>query len=209
MVRFYYHQQHDIPTAPRYVPRALYLGQIACNLDYKNFDENILRQLAKTTGCIPPFWGITNIDVPVCNSREEMKAAAIPPAFSFDMDLVDNFDLPCNQMYVTRHDAHTHETNKSRKLSKHPWKIDNNTLEMVNVTRRIQIDYDMMFFEEIINTPAFDTKSLLGTIGGAIGMILGFALWQLPEFLSLLYNKMVKWNKPILSKYSFELFHKE
>ena len=67
----------------------------------------------------------------------------------------------------------------------------------------------MMFFEEIINTPAFDTKSLLGTIGGAIGMILGFALWQLPDFLVLIFNKMVKWHKQGFYNYSFKCFRKE
>ena len=180
-----------------------------CNMNYKNFDEDVMKQLAKTVGCVPSFWGLKNVDMPNCTTKEEMKMVAIPPAFNFDIDLVEKFDLPCTQMYVTRYEAHTHETNKSRKLSKHPWGINNNTIEIANITRRIEVDYDMMFFEEIINTPAFDTKSLLGTIGGAIGMILGFALWQLPDFLVLIFNKMVKWNKQGFYKYSFKCFHKE
>ena len=180
-----------------------------CNTNYKNFDEDVLKQLSKAVGCTPLFWGLKNTGMPTCNTKEDMKAAAIPPAFNFDMDLVDKFDLPCNQMYVTRHEAHTTETNKSRKLAKHPWNINKNISQILNITRRIEVDYDMMFFEEIINTPAFDTKSLIGTIGGSIGMILGFALWQLPDLLILVHHKMVKWNKQGFNSYSFKWFHKE
>ena len=121
-----------------------------------------------------------------------MKAALIPPAFNFDMDLVEEFDPPCSQMYVTAHEAKTIKLEKVKRLAEHPWLIVNNNSIYNNITRRIRVDFDMMYYEEIIHTRAFDTRSLIGNIGGSIGMILGFALWQVPDLLTGLLNKAKK-----------------
>ena len=55
------------------------------------------------------------------------------------------------------------------------------------------IDFNMRYYEEIEHTRDFDHQSLIGNIGGYIGMFIGVALWQAPDLFQFLSEKMKKW----------------
>ena len=119
----------------------------------------------------------------------------IPPTFDIHIDLVDRFESTCSQMYVTGHESNFVKPKKSRKLADHPWMIIRINADEKTVVRRIQINFDMRYYEEINHIQAFDMNSLVRTIGGAVGMILGFAVWQVPDLISQFTGKINKWHK--------------
>ena len=56
--------------------------------------------------------------------------------------------------------------------------------------------YPSQEYKEIEQVRAYDVQSLVGNVGGYIGLFLGYALRELPTFLLLGYNAIC---------YSFEL----
>ena len=47
-------------------------------------------------------------------------------------------------------------------------------------------------YKEIQHIPAFDVESLIGNMGGYVGLFLGFAFWQAPDAFKLIGNKLYK-----------------
>ena len=119
----------------------------------------------------------------------------IPPTFDIHIDLVDRFESTRNQMYVTGHESNSVKPKRSKKLADHPWMIIRTNSDTKTVAREIQVNFDMRYYEEINHIQAFDMNSLIRTIGGAVGMILGFAVWKVPDLISRLNGKSNKWNK--------------
>jgi hypothetical protein len=44
-------------------------------------------------------------------------------------------------------------------------------------------------YREIVHVQSFNIESWIGNAGGYIGLFLGVALWQIPEFIAFLWKK--------------------
>ena len=55
---------------------------------------------------------------------------------------------------------------------------------------QLQLIFKSGIYKEIYHVRAFDVESLVGNMGGYVGLFLGFAFWQAPEAIQLLINKI-------------------
>ena len=55
---------------------------------------------------------------------------------------------------------------------------------------KIVIFFKMLDYKLVTNVQAFNGETLLGNLGGYIGLFLGFAIWQTPEILTACLRKM-------------------
>ena len=110
-----------------------------------------------------------------------MKASLIPPAYNLDSNLLERFSPPCNQLQVLTHESATTERNMTTYGTMTTGR--KRTYRGSNVTRNIEIFFNLKYYQEVLQVQDFDFASLIGNAGGYIGMFLGVALWQLPEIL--------------------------
>jgi hypothetical protein len=56
-----------------------------------------------------------------------------------------------------------------------------------------KVEYTFIFqnpnYREIVHVQSFCIESWIGNAGGYIGLFLGVALWQIPEFIAFLWKK--------------------
>ena len=146
-----------------------------CIEDWKNFDKVVLRKHLQRVGCKTPDQ-ITNDTWSICSSREKMKAARLRlNSLKF---------RPCREIVSIDYDMGESDDN-----------ID--YAPIVNGTRW---NNWISFVYRILN-PHFtvrrqrrdvDIQTLIGYIGGYIGIFTGFALTQIPDYLysAIMYAKM-------------------
>ena len=159
----------EITVTNMKVIRRRMTNKTPCNKEWKTDDEKILTRIMNKVGCEPPHWKLHS-HFPTCDTMEKMKSSSIPPAFNLDTNLLKNLDSPCHQIYVITHDSVRKETTYWKQRRK-------------NVTRMIKFDFRMRYYEEISHIRLYDAESLVGNVGGYIGLFLGFALWQVPSYL--------------------------
>ena len=159
----------EITVTNMKVIRRRMTNKTPCNKEWKTDDEKILTRIMNKVGCEPPHWKLHS-HFPTCDTMEKMKSSSIPPAYNLDTNLLKNLDSPCHQIYVITHDSARKETTYWKQRRK-------------NVTRMIKFDFRMRYYEEISHIRLYDAESLVGNVGGYIGLFLGFALWQVPSYL--------------------------
>ena len=152
-----------------------------CDEQWKQYDENILKAIAESVGCKPQFWKLEYGTIEICDSKEKMKESLIPPAYNLDSNLLERFPPPCNQLQVLTHETATTERNMTTYGTMTTGRKSN--YHGSNVTRNIEIFFNLKYYQEVLQVQDFDFASLIGNAGGYIGMFLGVALWQLPEIL--------------------------
>ena len=54
---------------------------------------------------------------------------------------------------------------------------------------KLYLSYTTEDFQEIVNVKAFDVETLWSSVGGFIGIFLGYSLLQIPEILTVLWNR--------------------
>ena len=191
----------------------------ACDENWQDVDDAILKSIAGSVGCQPQHWK-KGYGIDICNTSEKMREALIPPAFNLDTDLLEKFNPPCHQLHVVMHESKTTQMDieiwkRNTKSEKSKTNVenskqntypsddinsrnktdDNKFRKETNITKRMEITFQLRYYEEIKHIRAFDIQSLIGNVGGYIGMFLGFAMWQLPDFLDILKNKIIKWTE--------------
>ena len=104
-----------------------------------------------------------------------------------DAKFLEDFLPPCSQIQTI---AYT---------SKHLKRVDERKLSTKDGTkvgpshsnkRTTDIIFKYPYYKENQYIKAFDTESFVGNTGGYIGMVLGWAFWQLPDFIEYLLSKI-------------------
>ena len=136
-----------------------------------NDDELFRKAVIKKVGCIPPYWKNGTLSdlksIPDCAMFSQLKEMArIIDKTSSVMAL---YDPPCNEMTMN---ANTMEYKGRHGITQ--WLI--------------RFKYMDEHYQEIQNKRDFGLDSLGSSIGGYIGIILGFGLLQLPDLLFQVYT---------------------
>ena len=119
-------------------------------------------------GCRPPHWNSEKY--PLCRSQEEMKKV-LPP--------------------LTKH-GYLDYTPPCRSITNFPFsfqEIDEDT-DRLPAYFRISMTSADTTFKNVEQIKEYSTQSLVGNIGGFLGLILGYALIQLPLSLYHISKKL-------------------
>ena len=135
-------------------------------------DENsVTKNLFKNIQCKPPNW--KNAKYPVCTDKVSMKKAYINEALLNDPSLLANVTGPCDQM-------------KTVTFTVQDVPLSENDIDRNNGT--IYVVFKNTVYKEILHIQALDIESLVGNMGGYIGLFLGFAIWQVPDAIKIILN---------------------
>ena len=96
-----------------------------------------------------------------------MAKAYVHPMFFDDAKALNETILPCNQVKTI-----IFQTQDI------PMAKDDND---VPSNRTMYIIFKGTTYKEILHIRSFDIESLVGNMGGYIGLFLGFAVWQVPD----------------------------
>ena len=143
-----------------------------CNTNsHKDFDS-IAASLIGQAKCKPPHW--TNPDFPVCNNKESIEKFNIKKDFP-DTKFLSSYDKPCDQVQTA---TFTIQEIDRKEYENNP---DNNG--------SLGIIFNSPDYREIKHIQDFNFESLIGNIGGYIGLFLGFAFWQIPDVINIIKHK--------------------
>ena len=135
-----------------------------------NDDQEVLKATMKKVNCTPPYWihmVSKSLAYPRCNASADLRT--IHDIVKWPDKLMGIFHLytePCDKLssVVTFQEVMKNTDN------------DNSTLLIV-------VNYLEEMYTEITNLQDFDMPMLWSSMGGFIGMFLGYSLWQCPEMI--------------------------
>ena len=181
-----------------------------CVEDYKQDDDLIRRKLIKKAGCRPSHWQIAEY-YPVCTNIHKMLQVLTPSLRTIDSKFLKSFDPPCHQIQTIaftskdevppkglcskegqdqQQGAHgNHSENSTKVMFKGKWSTREHLCR--KETKTIDIVFKNPTYEEILHVQAFNIESWIGNVGGYVGLFLGVACWQIPDFMEFV---LMKWN---------------
>ena len=140
-----------------------------CNENWKDHDSDLIRIHDKKVGCTPPYHDYID-NLPVCSTKDQMLASIFNLRFD---DYGEN--PPCEGMekiYYSFEEADLDETKWYE--PGYFW---------------VGIWINNQKFKEIVQIKAIDLNGLVGYIGGYIGLILGYSILQIPDFITSIMKK--------------------
>ena len=148
-----------------------------CNREQIGDDDLILDKMLQETGCRPPHWSI-RANYPVCNNKASINKTNIHPSDFANPDFLRPFIQPCDQlqnvMFTTVHQTAPTEPNRGHD----------------DPRTHINLMFKSSHYKEILHIRDFDIESLVGNMGGYVGLFLGFAVWQVPNAIKGVSDKL-------------------
>jgi hypothetical protein len=158
-------------------------SNIRCYDGNKTDDINLQEELIKHIDCIPLYWKnvLTDTrDKKLCKSPEQLRNADFH--LRFYKQYLSFYDRPCVDMKTLV--TETRQTTRRKSQFK------------------IRIVYKDNVFQEIKNEKAFTFESFFSSMGGFLGIFLGYSVLQLPDLISYLYGFSKRSRYPAkMSKY--------
>ena len=142
-------------------------SKIPCDKELKDDDKKFRDEIIKLVGCIPNYWKslISNDNrIKTCETSYEMSEI-----FYYLMnkdEILSLYDQPCNYMEV------------SVGALQQPYYPSYILLELAYMDEH---------YQEFINVRGFDVEAFWASVGGFVGMFLGYSLLQIPETLTQLW----------------------
>ena len=132
-------------------------------------------------GCKPPHWNVSS-DYPICNSKRQMKNVLIRETVDqiASTSFLTKFLEPCDGILSA-----TFNTVSERRQLTFGGVTTSDGVNSAEVGFIFKNDH----YKEIKYTRKFDIESLIGNVGGYIGLFLGFSIWQLPDGIQYLNSK--------------------
>ena len=144
-----------------------------CNENWKDDDNQIRDTLAIQVGCRHEFW-TDPIRVPVCNEQSQHSALRMPRLITTGSSFMARYPPPCREIQSLI--STTEETFLDESQLKN-WK------KMPKPFISFEIHFKRVSYKLIKSVPKFDGESLIGNLGGYLGLFLGFAIWQVPNLI--------------------------
>ena len=137
-----------------------------------------MTEMMKKLGCRPPHW-ISNSTsyLDVCQNGEKMQSFAWQP----NSDDIAAFDPPCRM--IERLDYLYEEFDEKDGFYGRLQVNFGNASYFI-----IQQSYRQIAFNEKIQKKAYTLDDVVGTVGGFIGLFLGYALIQVPDLIGRLFS---------------------
>ena len=151
---------------------------LPCNQDWRNDDNMILDQLISKVGCRQEHW-TNNLDIPVCTSPEQFASLALGRIDSINTTFLNDYSPPCReiQMITATSDVSTGPLTRKE--------VENNE----SLEHSITIFFQSPKYKEVKNVRSFNEESLVGNLGGYIGLFVGVALWNAPDIILAIVMK--------------------
>ena len=150
-------------------------SQQKCNNTLEDGDNEFKLNVIKQVECIPTYWTHildTNSSIRICSKSDEVaKAYQLITDFK---RVVSSYEPPCVEMKIP--------------VTVHQQQVGNRQTRL-----KLYVFYTTDDFQEIVNVKDFDVDTLWSSIGGFIGIFLGYSLLQIPEILGLMWSN--SWNR--------------
>ena len=148
-------------------------------LHHTNFDNDYKDRLMEEIGCVPPYWKTTR-NFSQCQSQTQMKMFAREAfkAYNGNMEDVRDIVQPCIELKKITY-SHTDTEYESKSYKEYFPGLEPKYNES---STAFFIDFSNSDFKEIKEVEAFGIESLVGNVGGYIGLFLGLSIIQLPTF---------------------------
>lgn len=158
-----------------------------CNQEIENDDLKMMKGTVMKLGCIPIYWAkLINKElwlyIKICNTTDELQKA-----YHFANNhskMISSYDPPCASMTVLV------------MYYQQDLKSDSDT--------KIQLVYDTRNYQEIENLAEFGFESFWSSVGGFIGIFMGYSLLQVPEILGKVPPLMCSLKLVLLKRCEFE-----
>ena len=138
-----------------------------CNDEIVDDDIHFIQEMVKQIGCIPVYWSHFNLgdmEYRACSSAADFKNAN-DYIEKYD-EILNSYDPPCIDMKVL--------VGNEQNL---PLKNPNEEID-------IKLTYNEKNYLEIENHRDFGFETFWTSVGGFIGLFLGYSLLQIPELLA-------------------------
>ena len=147
----------------------------ACNENWRQDDQTIMNGAIHRINCTPPYWkteGAVKLQRPVCTKMQELR----------------EFYRPTGKLVIK---SCRHISKLSSVEISYPSKYYHDRLNssLANNHFFVVINFPTPLFREIKLVRSFDSQTLIGNIGGYIGLCLGYTILQIPSFIHTLYTK--------------------
>ena len=136
-------------------------AQMQCNPNVENEDDDFRNYVMMKVGCIPPYWMSFDKLPPglqQCISNKQLKDAFKYSRYGNVRQILEQHDPPCSEMTVSS-------------------SVDNQYSGDLNLNFQYRSDE----YLETTNKRDFGVRNLWSSVGGFIGIFLGFSLFQLVE----------------------------
>ena len=161
----------------------------AC-LEVHDYDEKKKEDMMLEVGCRPYFWNHSTIDR-ICRTQKEIqglmsrnveifyrinqKESDIPPCTEIQKLQIDHEIKTTTMTFI---EEHTQQKNVA---------VGNETWFEI----RLEIQTDT--FKEITQKRAYTPQSLVGNLGGYLGLFIGFTLLDLFKYLLTMYSRVTNY----------------
>ena len=146
-------------------------------------DDLIIKRLVEKTGCRASYWP-DSYGYSACDTMEKMFELRTPSMQRNNQEFLKEFEenpgKPCNQIYSIGYTVKTLEVRSGEALPRDP------------NTKIIDVMFKTASYLEIQHVQAFNIESYIGNVGGYVGLFIGCALWEAPDFIEFLFKKL-KW----------------
>ena len=149
-----------------------------CEENWADDDNQIIKKLVEKVGCQHEFWK-TDVNVPICQSRKEFKGIKIPRLMTTGTSFLDSYPKPCREI---QNIISTAEETILSESEANDW---NFPVPFIS----FEFHFKTGTFKVIQSVRAFDGESLIGNLGGYLGLFLGFSIWQAPEVIFKIMKK--------------------
>jgi hypothetical protein len=150
--------------------------------DSENYDQRIKLDIIRKVGCRPIFWIFVE-DIPICKTQTEFQML-----FSEHFDKTTRFRKgvkylhPCRdiqKIQIEYRDVNNYDVRNNTIIVS----SGSNTTDVNEGKNWFQIQFDIRVntFKEIKQVRAYSFQSLVGNVGGYIGLFLGFSILNLPS----------------------------
>ena len=143
-------------------------------------DEQFRNEVIQSIKCIPIYWKRFNANhnaYPDCIQQHQLKQA--DDHINSYRKILTAYDSPCLEMDISAVQVANEQNPRDEILVKFVYVDDT--------------------FNEVINIQEFGFESLWSSVGGFVGIFLGYSLLQLPELLKVLVSmslRLMRGSKP-------------
>ena len=149
-----------------------------CEENWVDDDNQIIQKLVEKVGCHHEFWK-ADASVPICQSQKEFIGVKLPRLMTIGTSFLDDYPKPCREI---QNIISTAEETTLSESEANDWDFPVPFISF-------EFHFKTGTFKVIQSVRAFDGESLIGNLGGYLGLFLGFSIWQAPEVMFKIMKK--------------------
>ena len=149
-----------------------------CEENWVDDDNQIIQKLVEKVGCHHEFWK-ADASVPICQSQKEFMGLKLPRLMTIGTSFLDDYPKPCREI---QNIISTAEETTLSESEANDWDFPVPFISF-------EFHFKTGTFKVIQSVRAFDGESLIGNLGGYLGLFLGFSIWQAPEVMFKIMKK--------------------